>query len=128
MIELTLNKTNSLQFSLLVEGNEEPLREARLTFLTNPRISFVGSLEKENLNFSLTNISKYLTEGEYDVKLEVFIGESCFTTYEGKANLIKPIEVKSSLVEAKSTQKVVVETKTEEKPKEKSAISKFLTS
>lgn len=107
-MELNLNKKNILEFSLLVEGTNTPISEARLTFCNlDPIISFKGKSENGKLTFEVSNLKKYLTEGEYPIKLEVFVENSYFVTYEGDAKITTPLNISTNLTEAKTKEKIV---------------------
>ena len=57
-MELNINKTNLLEFNLLIEGTNDPIKEARFTFLTNPMISFNGNVDNGKLSFKIENIKR----------------------------------------------------------------------
>ena len=94
MTEIFLNKNNTLEFSLLLEGTDSPLTDARLTFTgVKPYISFPAQVNNGKLSFNLSNMKKYFEPGLQEAKLEVMVDNNYFVTYTGVFDMKMPMEI-----------------------------------
>lgn len=145
MIELELNESNELKFSLSVSGVIEPVNEVRFTLNKGKKkLSYPCVLENEIVTVVLDDL-KLFGPGEHKYDLEVFIGNQYYNPLsdvlkikqgpkvESKVIsskkethltevLSKPIEVKK--VEVKAKKEDTKEIKEDTKPKKKSRMKK----
>lgn len=129
MIELKLNESNELKFSLDVTGAPTEVSEVRLTFNEkNKKISYVGKLEGNIVTVLLDSLD-VLGAGKHQYDLEVIIGNQYFKPLTDYVTIKEDIKIKSSVIEAISAPSIKValtevEKKLKDKPTEDKVVKK----
>lgn len=113
VIQIKSGVVSQLRFQVDVEGTDTPVKEVRLSVITESvRISYRGALNESVAVFGTRGLENFVKPGHpYDFDLEVFIGNQHFVPLQGKIQVIEEVSVNALPVGATSLGEVKVEVK-----------------
>jgi hypothetical protein len=99
-IDLLLDEDNELSFQLSIEGSQPGTARCRLTIENNDLgLLFESSkIKNDEVTFTLPPLKHVLSEGSYDMKLEVIVDDKFFTPLTLTGNFERRISVTAESV------------------------------
>ncbi len=99
-IQVKAGVPSQLRFQVDVEGTDTPVREVRLSVMTESlKVGYRGVLKENVAVFTIRDLESHVKLGQaHDFDLEVYVGSNYFAPYSGKIEVVQPVSVSVSEV------------------------------
>jgi hypothetical protein len=110
MLDFKLNEENYFEFEMQITGDadtsEKPIVEFALEIKNGIKMSFLAEKKDSIYCVTLPPLKEFLSSGEHDFKLDVFLGDKFFTPYSGKCTFKEAAKPVISNIKVESKEQV----------------------